>query len=101
MPTLRKRGSKRHVGFTLDSSLEDDDIDSEGKIRIYTDSKEKIPELDLSEDNPFLDRPQQEAPSNEPRKSRGSKKRKAASITPNNADIEEAFNREEGMVYVL
>ena len=100
MPTPRKRGRKRHVGFSLDSSMEDD-ADSEDKIQIYTDSKEKIPELDLSEDNPFLDRPEQEAPPEEPRKTRGSRKRKAPSITESNPDIEEAFNHEEGMVYVL
>ncbi len=101
MPTPRKRGRKRHVGFSLDSSLEDDDADSEGKIQIYTDSKEKIPELDMSEENPFIDRPQQEVSFNEPRKTRGSRKRKVASITSSNPDIEEAFDREEGMVYVL
>jgi len=101
MPTPRKRGRKRHVGFSLDSSMEDDGADSEGKIQIYTDSKEKIPELDMCEDNPFLDRPEQQIPSEEPRKTRGGKKRKAPSITTSNPDIEEAYNHEEGMVYVL
>ena len=100
MPTPRKRGKKRHVGFSLDSSMEDD-ADSEDKIQIYTDSKEKIPELDLSEENPFLDRPEQEVSFEEPSKTRGSRKRKAPSITGSNPDIEEAFNHEEGMVYVL
>ena len=100
MPTPRKRGRKRRVGFSLDSSMEDD-ADSEDKVQIYTDSKEKIPELDMSEDNPFIDRLDQEVPSEESRKIRGSRKRKATSITGSNLDIEEAFNHEEGMVYVL
>ena len=81
--------------------MEEEGADSQDRIQIYTDSKEKIPELDMSEDNPFLDRPEQEIPPQEPRKTRGSKKRKAPSITTSNPDIEEAFDHEEGMVYVL
>ena len=101
MPTPRKRGRQRHVGFSLDSSMEDDGANSDGGIQIFTDSKEKIPELDLSEANPFIDRPEQEVGPGEPWKNRGGKKRKATSITGSNPDIEEAFNHEEGMVYVL
>ena len=79
----------------------EDDADSEGKIHIYTDSKDKVPELDLSEENPFLDRHEQEASLEEPRKTRGSKKRKAPSASGSNPDIQEAYDHEEGMVYVL
>ena len=99
MPTPRKRGRKRHVGFSLDSSMEDD-ADSEGAIQIFTDSKERIPELDMSEDNPFFDRPEQ-VPVEESRKTRGGKKRKATGMDGSKSEIEETLDHEDGMVYVL
>ena len=102
MPTPRKRRNKRHVGFSLYSSMEDDDnAASENQIEIYTDSKDKVPELDLSEDNPFYDQHFQTVASSEPCKTKGSKKRKAEHSIDASKEIEEAFNREEGMVYVL
>ena len=102
MPNPRKRRNKRHVGFSLYSSMEDGgDAGSENQIEIYTDSKDKIPELDPSEDNPFYDQHAQTVDYTEPRNKKGSKKRKAEHSIDARAEIEEAFNREEGMVYVL
>ena len=102
MPKLRKRRNKRHVGFSLYSSAEDDgDAGLENPIEIYTDSKDKVPELDLSEDNPFYDQHVQTVAPPEPRKAKGGKKRKAENSIDASVEIEEAFNREEGMVYVL
>ena len=102
MPNPRKRRNKRHVGFSLYSSMEDGgDAGSENQIEIYTDSKDKIPELDPSEDNPFYDQHAQTVDLTEPRNKTGSKKRKAEHSIDARAEIEEAFNREEGMVYVL
>lgn len=103
MPTPRKKGRRhrRNVGFSLDSSMEDDDADSENKIQIYTDSKDKVPELDKSRDNPFYDQSEEDVQPEQPRKTRGSSKRKASQSAHGPAEIEEAFNHEEGMVYVL
>lgn len=102
MPDPRKRRNRRHVGFSLYSSMEDNgDAGSENLIEIYTDSKDKVPELDLSEDNPFYEQHAHTAMVAEPHKMKGSKKRKAEHIIDASAEIEEAFNREEGMVYVL
>jgi len=101
MPTPRKnKKTKRHVGFSLDSSM-DDDAGSEGGIKIYTDSKDTVPELDRSEVNPFIDHPLKRDPPEPNRKSKASKKRKAQPETFGTHEIEEAFNHEEGMVYVL
>ena len=101
MPNPRKRRNRRHVGFSLYSSMEDDDEGSENQIEIYTDSKDKVPELDPSEDNPFYDQHAQTVASAEPHKAKGSKKRKAEHSVDASTEIAEAFNREEGMVYVL
>lgn len=101
MPAVRKRGrKKRHVGFSLDSAGEDDGAHSEGNIQIFTDSKEKVPELDLSEDNPFYDNPLHADPSRHPSRPRVSSKKKTISNTKNPQEME-AFKRGEGMLYVL
>ena len=97
MPTPRKRKPKRHVGFSLYRSMEDEDQAPEDKIEIYTDSKDKVPELDASEDNPFYEQPVQHPPPPEPTKSR---KRKA-SHNIDNDEVHQAFKRDEGMVYVF
>ena len=102
MPNPRKRRNKRHVGFSLYSSMEDDgDAGSGNQIEIYTDSKDKVPELDLTEDNPFYEQQAHTVVAAEPDRMKGSKKRKVEHIIDASAEIEEAFNREEGMVYVL
>ena len=102
MPVPRKiRKGKRHVGFSLFGSTEDEEDCAENEISIYTDSKDKVPEIDLSEDNPFLDKPDEVTQQPEPSKKRGSRKRKVPYGLDGSKEIEEAFNREEGMVYVL
>jgi len=102
MPTPRKRRNKRHVGFSLYSSQEDEeDASSESKIQIYTDSKDKVPELDPTEDNPFYEQSEEHAPPPEPSKGRTSKKRKAATTAEDRKEIKDVFDRDEGMVYVL
>ena len=97
MPTPRKnKRNKRHVGFSLDS-----DAESEGGIQIFTDSQDKVPELDLSEENPFIDHPPKRDPPEVSRKPKSSKKRKAESESISKDTIKETFDHERGMVYVL
>ncbi|KAL8897185.1 MAG: hypothetical protein Q9192_002709 [Flavoplaca navasiana] len=95
MPKKGRRGRK-NVGFSLDSSGEDQE--STSAIQIFTDSKDKVPELDLGEDNPFIEKPQTTI-SPEPTKTSGRRGRKKE--VKSNPQIEEAFNHEEGMVYVF
>ena len=97
MPTPRKnKRNKRNVGFSLDS-----DAESEGGIHIFTDSQDKVPELDLNEDNPFIDRPLKRHPPKVSSKPKASKKRKAESEPITEDTIKNAFDHERGMVYVL
>ena len=102
MPTPRKRRNRRNVGFSIYDSIEDDPNYSEDKIEIYTDSKDKVPELDTSADNPFYEQRDPDRSVPEPKKRKPSMKRKIArELLVHNPDVEEAFNRDEGMVYVL
>lgn len=101
MPSARNTArNRRHTGFSLGSFMEDEENASEGHIEIYTDSKDKVPELDESGDNPFYVKPGQ-ASSVEPPASRASKRRKVSSGPNDNKELEQAFKREDGMVYVL
>ena len=97
MPTPHKRKSKRHVGFSLNGLAEEDDASSDGRIEIYTDSKDKLPEIDESEDNPFYEK----SPSSSPSKHRRTKRRKGSDENEHNEEVQDALARNEGMVYVL
>lgn len=93
LPPPRKARKNKHAFALLGGEEE-----NTGEVPIYTDSKERIPELDETEDNPFL-----------ARRSNGS--RRAAQVFQPLArngtkhgltkEIDEAVERGEGMVYVL
>ena len=76
MPSPRKKRSKRH------NVLFDDE--AEAKIEIFTDSKDRGPELDTSAANPFYE-------GNSTSKTRAKR----------SEDVQEAIDRDEGMIYVL
>lgn len=96
MPTKKSRRARKNVGFSLDGPGENEQPES--RIQIFTDSKEKLPELDLSESNPFVDRPG-ETESLEPQKS--TEHRGRSTPVKTDARIENTFNHEKGMIYVL
>lgn len=98
MPRSRKAGRKRRL-FSLSDSMADEDH-SESNIQIFTDSKERIPELDTSKDNPFYDNSSLPKASDEHDKPKG-KKAKDGSTVKENKEIQEAFDHEDGIVYVL
>ena len=98
-PSPRKRArNKSHTSSSLGRFGEDDNL-SPDKIEIFTDSRDKLPELDESENNPFYIKPDQVAASTAPKRS--SKRKKAKISTDGSEGLEEALKREDGMVYVL
>jgi hypothetical protein len=94
MPISRK-GRKKYTGFTLDS-LEAEETDQ--PIQIYTDSHDRVPEVDMSVDNPFYGQGSVAHP--EPTK-RASKRRKITVPGEGEQSVEEVEQREDGLVYVL
>jgi hypothetical protein len=90
----RGRKNRKYNGFSLDS-FEAEVGSSEPRIQIFTDSKEKIPEVDESEDNPFYTKPGRAAPSS----SHPSKRRKISSERKDE-QVEEHIRRDDGIVYV-
>lgn len=89
MPNPRKR-SRKNIGYSL-SSFDDPSSDSAG-IEIFTDSKDKQPEVDESADNPFYVKPGAQ---------KRTRKNKASKATETSQLVQEALERDEGMVYVL
>ncbi|KFX90505.1 hypothetical protein V490_06412 [Pseudogymnoascus sp. VKM F-3557] len=94
MPSPKRRG-KKYKGFTLDGFGEDEDE----SIAIFTDSKERLPEVDASSDNPFYG--PEVITAEEPSK-RGSKRRRPTARESNGAEEEiKDGERKDGLVYVF
>ncbi|KAB8338792.1 hypothetical protein FH972_021737 [Carpinus fangiana] len=89
-PKKSRKNSKK-AAFSLESFADACENGGE-RIEIYTDSKERIPEMDESEDNPFITR-------GAPRGSRSRPARKTKNGMSRKVD--EAVDNEEGMVYVF
>lgn len=94
MPTPSKGRKNKKNLFSLDSFMEhEEEVDD---IAIYTDSRERIPTADEDSDNPFVTK-----------KGKGKAKAKTHGVSksrkadPKAAKMQEAANREEGMIYML
>ncbi|KKK16310.1 hypothetical protein ARAM_001767 [Aspergillus rambellii] len=90
-PSTQKKKAKKHTGFSLDS-FTDETSQGEPQIQIYTDSRDRIPEVDESESNPFFKKPATNVAYTRPaRPKTGSR----------DNEVNEALDREDGMVYVF
>lgn len=96
-PSGRGKKSKKPTAYSLES-FEDDSGQNQAKIAIYTDSRDRIPEVDESEENPFYTKPVKGAGKASTRQSRGSK---ATEGPQRDTEIDESLHREDGMHYVL
>ena len=90
-PTIRERRTRRRKDVA-------NGIDGGGgeKVEIYTDSQERVPELDATEANPFYQprkRAQQPSQGTSGYATRGNTRRAA--------ELEKALKRDDGMVYTL
>lgn len=99
MPTPRKsRKGKKHIAFSLES-FEQEKANGEHKVAIFTDSKERMPEIDEDEDNPFLVRKGKKRMN----PSRTSYDRQSSSRLKHGMtkEVDEAVENGHGMVYTL
>ncbi|KAL4754090.1 hypothetical protein BDW72DRAFT_167349 [Aspergillus terricola var. indicus] len=88
-PQPGQKKKKKQTGFSLDSFS--DDPSQGDSIQIYTDSRDRIPEVDESEENPFYQKP---PTSTKPRPSKPKTRSR-------DKEVDEALKREDGMVYVF
>jgi hypothetical protein len=94
MPS-QKKARKTYSGFSLDSFNAGEEA---APIEIYTDSSERIPEVDLSADNPFYG-PGSMRSSDPVKKS--TRRGKVTIPGEGEVPVEEAEARQDGIVYVL
>ncbi len=102
----RKNQKKRHNGFSLESFSEA--TSSQDPIQIHVDSRDHVPEVDTSADNPFnAAQPSASKKRAAPprQKMAGAAKRRKVSAEeeerPLDPQVEDAIEKDEGMVYVL
>ena len=94
---MKNQGNRRNhtslAGFELYE--EEPERSAGGEIEIFTDANARVPEMDESEDNPFVGRKK-----SSPRPQRR-RDRKTHDQLEHEAQIEEAVGRDEGVTYVL
>lgn len=101
MPTPRmNRRSKRHTGLSLERFAPESDVGS-GSMQIFTDSRDIVPQIGLSEENPFETHAASEASPSVTRVVGTSKRRKLKADRKGDPQVEEAIKNDEGLVYVL
>lgn len=94
MPSPRKK-SKKYGGYSLGNFSTDGD---NAPIAIYTDSKDRVPEVDMSVDNPFYG---EEVAAPTTPATRSSRRRMIKIPGEGDQSLEEAEKRTDGLVYVL
>ncbi|KAF7115990.1 hypothetical protein CNMCM5793_003823 [Aspergillus hiratsukae] len=94
----RSKKTKKDTAYSLDSFI-DNATRGASQIEIYTDSRDRIPEIDESEGNPFYKKHNhQESTSHETaRASRRSRREE----TKRDQEVDEAIKRKDGMFYVF
>ncbi|KAI8937328.1 hypothetical protein NX059_006535 [Plenodomus lindquistii] len=94
VPTPRKSRKTKNL-FTLESfNAHMDDDDNNQKITIFTDSKERVPTPGAADENPFLTT----------KKGKGRARptpQKSRKVDQRTAKLNEAAERDEGMVYIF
>jgi len=100
-PNSKKgRKNKRHNGFSLESFSAGDN-QSGGSIQIFTDSRDRVPQLDKNKANPFIEEAMDNAASSSQKVGKTAKRRKVSVEKKLDPQVEEAIANDEGMVYVL
>lgn len=94
----RGKKNKRPAAFSLES-FENDSGQNQTQIEIYTDSRDRIPEVDESEENPFYTKSSVSKASGKTT-GRGLRGRKAEE-SKRDDEVDNALHRDDGMFYVL
>jgi hypothetical protein len=91
----RKRKAKTYTGVSLDSFRAED---LEDEIPIFTDSRDRLPEVDHSAENPFYG---STAEDQQPSTRRSTRAKKVLIPGLGRIPVDEAVQRSDGIVYVL
>jgi hypothetical protein len=91
----KKKSTKKYTGISLESFRAED---AEEDIAIYTDTRDRIPEVDHSAANPFIGT---RAADQEPTRRRSTRVKKVKIPGEGRVAVNEAVQRDDGAVYVL
>jgi hypothetical protein len=97
----RQKKNKRHNGFSLESFEAHKPGEGRGQIQIFTDSRDRVPQLDKNKANPFIERHMNGEQSTTRPIPGTSKRRKVTASKRMDTQVEEAIRKDDGMVYVL
>jgi len=93
MPTPRNQRKSRLTLF-------DEDAPQPDKISVFTDAQDRVPDLDESDDNPFVG-PRKKTVKTAPRSTRAKALSPAHHDEDEDAAMEEAVRNQKGLIYVL
>jgi hypothetical protein len=96
----RNRKTKRYNGYSLESFSAEAD-GPRGKIQIFTDSRDRVPQVDKRKANPFVETTMDNQTSSSRKVVGTVKRRKVNGGKKLDPQVEEAIHKDEGMVYVL
>ncbi|OJD23782.1 hypothetical protein ACJ73_04860 [Blastomyces percursus] len=87
MPVPQRQRSRKFKGFSLESFNAELENEGNDEIAIFTDSRDRIPEVHEASDNPFISRPNDSSHGNHE--------------TQRDEKVQEALRRDDGMLYVF
>ncbi|EXJ83028.1 hypothetical protein A1O3_06845 [Capronia epimyces CBS 606.96] len=96
----RSRRTRRYNGYSLESFSAEDDS-GRGQIQIFTDSRDKVPQVDKSASNPFVAHTLDAGASSARKLAGTAKRRKISGQNKRDAQVDDAIRNDEGMVYVF
>lgn len=107
MPPRKSRN--RRTGLLSLDGLDEDGDDEAGRISIYTDSKERVPDPDEGAENPFVVKSKGKNRATETNEANGGammvqrkkRGRQPKALVEEEAEMERKAQNDEGMVYVL
>ncbi len=100
-PSPRKgRKNKRFNGFSLESFTAEDE-GARGQIQIFTDSRDRVPQVDKNKANPFVEHNMNGESSSTLKVARTATRRKVSSEKKVDPQVDEAIRNDEARVYVL
>ncbi|KAK6850801.1 hypothetical protein PG987_000435 [Apiospora arundinis] len=96
LASSRKKRTKKYTGISLES-FNAEEVDE--PIEIFTDSRDRVPQVDRSEENPFYG--ETSAPVAEPPKRRSPRRKMVIIPGEGRIPMEDAVQRADGTVYVF
>ncbi|KAG5207248.1 hypothetical protein GTR04_6371 [Trichophyton interdigitale] len=98
---MMPKRSKKYSGFSLESFEADPQQASQEPIAIFTDSRDRIPQVNNSPDNPFRSKSADGEPSSKLSADAGKRRKLDESSRKRDKNVDKAIRRDDGLLYVF